>query len=253
MGNAGEIRSHKQKCCEISYVASGEAYFYANGKQKKLVKGDIQIISKNTEHRICADSSSKLRYMFLGFDIISEKGIGKELADFYSGASDIIVKDNGIISPIFNSLVNELCSDSTYGRELYCDYAKILLVNIYRIYTYGCSKSFEANRQMLGGTVFAIMKYIDENVMDVMRVGDIAKNLNYSPAYISRIFKEKMGINIKEYLDERKINTAKELLDKNKYKINEVSAMLGFEDYVGFCKKFKRIVGCSPSEYINDK
>ena len=62
-----------------------------------------------------------------------------------------------------------------------------------------------------------------------------------------------MGSNIKEYLDERKINTAKELLDKNKYKINEVSAMLGFEDYVGFCKKFKRIVGCSPSEYINDK
>ena len=247
--SGGEIVSHTQRCCEISYVSSGEAFFYADGKYRKLVKGDIQIISRRIEHRIVPCASSRLRYMFLGFDIISDSGIGAVIKDFYDNADVIYIKDNGTAYSIFNSFVNELSFDADYSRELYLDYARILLINIFRIYADIRSKSFETNRQMLGSTVFAIMKYIDANIMTVNRISDIAKNLNYSSAYLSRLFKQKMGINIKEYLDEKKIDKAKQLLGENKYKINEISSMLGFENYANFCKKFHRITGYSPSEY----
>lgn len=249
MERSGLIDSHSQRCCEISYVASGEAQFYSDGKSEKLSKGDIQIISKSRQHKISVSPESRLRYLFLGFDIVSDKGIGADLKAFYDNADGIVVKDNGIVSSIFNSFVNELSYESRYSDELYCDYARILLVNIYRIYADIRSKTFEANRHILGGTVFAVMKYIDANILSVIRVSDIAENLNYSPAYISRIFKQKMGVNIKEYLDERKIDTAKRLLGEKKYKINEISSMLGYDDYALFCKKFRKISGASPSEY----
>ena len=254
MEKGSEIGFHKQHCCEISYVASGEALFYADGKCTLLSKGDIQIISKGCMHKIAAGNSSKLRYLFLGFDIVTDSGVGGELKVFYDRADGVVVKDDGTVASLFNAFVNELCHDSKYSRELYGDYARIMLMNIFRNCTDIKHKgtSFEADRQLLGGTVFAIMKYIDANIMSVNRVSDIAENLNYSPAYISRIFKQKMGINIKSYLDERKIEKAAQLLSEKTYKINEVASMLGFEDYSGFCKKFRRITGCTPTEYSSN-
>ncbi|MBQ8525801.1 MAG: helix-turn-helix domain-containing protein [Clostridia bacterium] len=250
MERGSEIYPHIQRCCEISYVASGEADFYADGRCTKLSKGDIQIISGGCEHRIAVGNSSRLRYLFLGFDIVPFDGTGAELKDFFDSAKGVVIKDSGAVSSIFNSFVNELCYDSEYSRELYGDYAKILLVNIFRCCRNINKKSFEADRQLLGGTVFAVMKYIDANIMTVTRVSDIAENLNYSAAYISRVFKQKMGINIKEYLDECKIEKAKQLLAEKTYKINEISSVLGFEDYSGFCKKFRKLVGCSPTDFL---
>lgn len=251
MEKGSVIDFHKQRCCEISYVASGEADFYADNKCTRLSKGDIQIISKGCEHKIAAGNSSRLRYLFLGFDIVENSGVGGELKEFYDNAEGVVIKDDGTVASLFNSFVNELCYDSKYSRELYGNYAGIMLMNIFRscVHIKHKSNSFEADRQLLGGTVFAIMKYIDANIMSVNRVSDIAENLNYSPAYISRLFKQKMGINIKSYLDECKIEKAVQLLSKKTYKVNEVASMLGFDDYSGFCKKFRRITGYTPTEY----
>ena len=53
-----------------------------------------------------------------------------------------------------------------------------------------------------------------------------------------------------EYVNQMKINKAKELLIKENHKVYEVSDKLGFESAFYFSKVFKKITGYSPKEYI---
>ena len=59
-----------------------------------------------------------------------------------------------------------------------------------------------------------------------------------------------MGVNFNEYLNQVRIRKAKELLREPDAVIYEVAEKTGFSDYKYFTKVFKKLCGCSPSEYV---
>ena len=66
--------------------------------------------------------------------------------------------------------------------------------------------------------------------------------------YLSRIFKERYGVALKEYLIGVRMRRAGELLLKG-YSVSESAYMVGYADAFNFSKMFRKTVGCSPSEY----
>ena len=70
-----------------------------------------------------------------------------------------------------------------------------------------------------------------------------------SPGYLSRLFKEKNGVGFKEYVQECRLNRAKELLADPKLKTYEIATMSGFRDYKHFSQTFLKCCGCSAREY----
>ena len=83
-------------------------------------------------------------------------------------------------------------------------------------------------------------------------VEDIAESLNINRRYLSRIFKEKKGITIQQYIINYKIKKACEFISKG-FKVNETAAMVGYEDTFTFSKIFKKNTGFSPTEYATKK
>jgi len=92
-------------------------------------------------------------------------------------------------------------------------------------------------------------KYVNENYDKKIALKDIAEYLYISPAYFSVIFKKLTGQNFVDYVNEVKIEKAKELLENSMYKVKEIAYRIGFEDYTYFCKVFKKIEGITPLEY----
>jgi AraC family transcriptional regulator len=78
---------------------------------------------------------------------------------------------------------------------------------------------------------------------------DIANIAELSPTYFHRIFTETFKVTPNEYLNQIRLNKAKELLAKTSNTVNEISAQCGFENTAYFSYLFKRRQQCSPSKY----
>ncbi len=96
-----------------------------------------------------------------------------------------------------------------------------------------------------------IRAYIIENYMSDIRLEDVAKLVCLNPTYVSEVFKKKTGENFIDYLSDYRIDVAKELLKNIRYKVIDVSAMVGYKDSKYFSRLFKKKVGVNPTDYRN--
>lgn len=79
-------------------------------------------------------------------------------------------------------------------------------------------------------------------------LAQVADTLNMSPSYISMLFKEKTGINFKDYLFTTRMNHAKRLLRQGR-PIAAIARQIGYEDAEHFSRRFKAHFGASPAAY----
>ena len=65
------------------------------------------------------------------------------------------------------------------------------------------------------------------------------------------MFKDILGKTFNECLTEYRMFKAKNLLSTNKYKVYEVSYMVGYNDTKYFSQVFKKVNGISPNDFLN--
>ncbi len=82
-----------------------------------------------------------------------------------------------------------------------------------------------------------------------LSVEELGRELSYHPKYISRAFKDKMGVTFSEYLRSVRIKYAITLFDHGIDSVKNVALLSGFSDPLYFSTVFKNIVGVSPKEY----
>ncbi|WP_239619110.1 response regulator [Cohnella mopanensis] len=93
------------------------------------------------------------------------------------------------------------------------------------------------------------LKYIEENYQKDLSLSDIASIVYVTPNYLSRIFKEEVGINFTGWLNQFRVEKAKDLLKDAGAKTYSVANQVGYKDYKYFSHVFKKYTGYSPSEY----
>lgn len=109
--------------------------------------------------------------------------------------------------------------------------------------------------EVIGGCVCAedIKRYVDKHYMEKMLVGDIAGYFHMDLNYISRLFKKKTGINLKDYLTEKRMEKALYLLENTDLKIYEISEASGYMDYFYFTRVFRKYTGFTPSDWRENR
>ena len=83
-----------------------------------------------------------------------------------------------------------------------------------------------------------------------MTVSIVADELYVSESYLMHLFKDTLGMTFNECLTNYRIMMAKRLLLKGSYRINEIANLVGYNDVKYFGQVFKKIVGCTPSDFI---
>lgn len=249
----GEILEHENLCHEITYVVSGEGMLYTNGVPKTVSQGSIHIISKGKQHRIISSSASKLRYIYIGFGFAEKRCPAelRELIEFYSDSTEEIRYDVGSIRLLLDLMINELYSETKYSNIIFETCLKQVLIYIFRLYHMGHPKYYipDQGSYTIGQTAYSVVRYIDSHVLEIESVKDVADKLGYTSSYLSHLFKEKMGKGILNYITEKKIETASDLLKNDKFSITEISQYLNYNSPQAFCKVFKKQTGMSPTEF----
>ena len=84
-----------------------------------------------------------------------------------------------------------------------------------------------------------ILCFIDEHIEEELTTARVADEAGYSPFYFSRIFKNEMGITLKDYVTRRKLVKASEKIVSG-YRVIDAALQYGWETHAGFTKAFKK-------------
>lgn len=98
--------------------------------------------------------------------------------------------------------------------------------------------------------VYKITAYVKDNYMNKITLDDIAANVYLSKSYISKIFKEEMGMSLTSYINDVRIKKSKHLLLlDSSLTLADVANLVGFPDQSYFTNTFKKVLGVSPGRY----
>ena len=89
--------------------------------------------------------------------------------------------------------------------------------------------------------IYDTLDYIDKNYQSKIKLEEIAISLHLNASYLSKLFKENMGITISEHILSRRLNAAVILLKQHPDKpISDIANETGFYDTAHFSKAFKK-------------
>ena len=90
---------------------------------------------------------------------------------------------------------------------------------------------------------------LQENFQKDLSLDALSKELDISPYYFSKLFKEETGSNFVEYLTNLRMDRAKELLKDENRSMKEICMEVGYSDPNYFSRIFKKNLGVTPTEY----
>ncbi len=98
------------------------------------------------------------------------------------------------------------------------------------------------------------MDFINENFADAeLSLNRVAKEINISPNYFSAVFSQEVGQTFTEYLTNCRMEEARRLLRGSSMRSSEIAEAVGYKDPHYFSFLFRKIQGCTPRDYRNNK
>ena len=94
-----------------------------------------------------------------------------------------------------------------------------------------------------------ISRFIDAHYGEDISMQDAAAALRYSDAYFCKLFKQCFKVNFSAYLNEYRVNKARQLILDPRLSLKDIGAAVGYSDANYFTRVFKRLTGQTPSEY----
>jgi len=207
----------------IHFVVSGCGTFCRGGIEYPVRAGEAFIIQPGEITTYCASEDNPWHYRWIGFD--------GELAQRFAS-----------LEPVFpystdwaNEMLNIKSDDSTFEYRL--------AAKLFSMYA-----EFFADKKYKNDYVKTVTDYISALYIEELRIEDIAKKMNLDRRYLSRIFKERTGKTIQDYLIEVRIDEAKKLLMAGQ-SVADAALLCGYSDICNFSKMFKRLTGTSPGKW----
>jgi AraC-like DNA-binding protein len=91
--------------------------------------------------------------------------------------------------------------------------------------------------------------YLDSNYTSAITIQEVSQKAALSPYHFIRLFCRVYKKTPHQYLIQRRIERAKELLRSSDLSITEICLEVGFESLGSFSTRFRKDTGLSPSEY----
>lgn len=115
--------------------------------------------------------------------------------------------------------------------------------------TIACQNIMHKKAERSTSIIETAKEYIKLNYSKDISLDDVSRNVNISPYYFSKLFKDDTGEGFIEYLTNLRIEKAKELLCDCAYSMKEICSLVGYSDPNYFSRTFKKNVGVTPTEY----
>ncbi|RZM82177.1 response regulator transcription factor [Leptolyngbya iicbica] len=94
-----------------------------------------------------------------------------------------------------------------------------------------------------------VFQFIENHYCDSINLSDVAKEVGYSPAYLTNLVQEETGLTIKRWIIERRMAQARLYLKTSEQPIRQIAAQVGYNDSSYFTRQFRQFHGVSPQAW----
>lgn len=101
--------------------------------------------------------------------------------------------------------------------------------------------------------VETVKRMITENISVEISRDELAKAVYMSPDYLTKLFKKETGMSLSDYIIQKRISLAKQLLATTDLSIVEISQRTGFSYSSYFVRIFKKKTDMTPQQYREEK
>lgn len=227
---------HMHRCFEIILLLDGSMTVTVDKQEYVLTAGDMILVKPNLIHSLKTPESSRHVLCIFAPELIA--AISDELIKYrltapviqgapelcrhlFEGASESM--DIGGVKGFLYTV-----SDMFYGR---LDFTK--------------EDTATRDRHLLQ----RILLYVDEHIAQPCSIRDLARELGYSPSYLSRFFYTNIGMPYSDYVRNIKISHACYLLRNTRESVINVAAQCGYTSISSFNRNFKQMTDVSPTAY----
>lgn len=95
-----------------------------------------------------------------------------------------------------------------------------------------------------------VFRYVSANMQMSLRVGELSKIAGMSEKYFITYFKSALGISPGRYINQLKMNRARDYLYEKKHSVKEIAYMLGYPNPYAFSKAFRKYYNVPPSKFV---
>lgn len=217
------------KYYDFTFVLKGRLTYYVDGKPYELSENDA-ILIKPGSTRERDEMREPVKYVSYNFTVFDPSVMPNKVY-----LKNVISHDIRKLVSVFSA---SHISDIYSSREKVINLLNYILLEIKDIL------DFESNNKH----IIEIIKYINMNISEPISLSTISSHINLSKEYISYIFKKETGKTVTDYINERKLFIAKEMILGTNYALSYISERLGYENYSYFTKVFKKRFDISPKE-----
>ena len=97
--------------------------------------------------------------------------------------------------------------------------------------------------------VVRCIDYMHDNLHSSITVEELAELVDLNPSYLCRLFKKETGVSVSEYIQQLKIDAAKNMLLYSDFTPARISSILALPDQSYFTQVFKKYTGLTPRKF----
>ena len=242
---------HFHSAVEIIVPIQGEVIYELPERTYHVQKGEVLIVPPDSPHAMWMNEGSTRHLLLFEPDLIF-------------GMRDMLLIDPVIKTPIYLTGGTELQQEvrqlllqvvACYAQKepLWNSMCYAHLMHMYvRI-----GQSFMEQGIAGGEETMAIdteiidsaRLYIDQHYMDDIGLDDVAAFSGFSKYYFSRVFKQKLGMSLSDYLRNKRLGVAEDMLIHTQKSVQEVANASGFGSIATFNRVFKENKHITPTRY----
>ena len=242
---------HSHYFAELFYVVRGEGSFMVEDKIFPVKEGDLVIINPNVEHTEKSLNASPLEYVVLGIDGLAFSFNKKDAEVPFSVFNFHDNKQR--IQFYMTNMLTEI-EEQKPEYELICqNLLEVLLIQIMRNANYHLIAADIVMSKMINKECSRVKRYLDSNYMEHITLDKLAEFTHMNKYYLIHAFTKYSGMSPISYLNYRRIEESKNLLETTDISIAQISNGIGFSSQAYFAQAFKKEQGISPNEYRKKK
>lgn len=205
-------------------------YEYLKEGDLRAVEEGARIFNGNAVGHLSDDPVRDKRYLFVAATTLAtrfaiEGGMAQEMAynlsDLFIQRMDTTCRTVADIAALYRVMMEEFTL-RTAKQRLHSKYSKAVL---------------------------NALDYIYLHLHETITVGEIAAFVGLSRSYLSVLFQREMNVSVSDYIREKRVEAAENMLRFSDFTLQEIGNYLAFNSQSHFVSVFKKSTGMTPGAY----
>ena len=249
------VEKHAHDFYHMIFIIGGKGDIYADKDRYEISENDIFLFAPKTEHEIITNSADPMSSIEIKFHVNDS-----EIKEQLNNLNVKVQSPDEEFRLKLESVLEEAITKTKYYKEMINIQAAGIMLELLRG-SQSNNKVVHLKEYLLNENsktinkctreLKRVLEYINRNFVEEITLKHLSEVANLNATYLCKQFTKVYNISPIQYVNNLRIEKAKELMLYSDLSITEISAAVGFQSVHYFSRYFKKKENISPMEYKN--